>query len=1086
MIKRTVLIFLSLAFIGQLWAEEPDDETRLLRFPAVHENTVIFTYAGDLYRVDRDGGVARQLTSHQGYAMFPKFSENGEEIAFTAQYDGNREVYKMPAEGGKPERLTYSANLDRDYVWERMGPNNIVMDWKGDDSILYRSRWRHDNPWKGDLRVVDDEGGMPRTLPFSSAGFANFSPDGDQLAFNRVFREFRTWKHYRGGMADDIRIMDFETGEIQTITDDPGQDIIPMWHEDKIYFLSDRNWRMNLFAYEPETEGVEQVTDFQDYDIKFPSLGRDAIAFEKGGEIYVHDINSGETDQIPIKIRDDKQQKLTRRVDADEDINSHHLSPDGSRMLFSARGDVFSVPGKEGITYNLTRSEGNHNREVRWSPEGERVAFISDRTGEDEIYVMPTNGEEEPTQLTDGGDTYKYHLRWSPDGENILWGDRKLRLQYVNVNNQEVTHVDSSDEWEIRDFRWSPDGRWVVYSKPEREQERTIYTFDTENESSHPMTEGWYPSYRPHFSEDGQYLYFVSQRNFNPIYSNTEWNHAYRDMAQIYLIPLTKETPSPFKTRNDRVNLQRSQEDEENDESDDTEVRIDFENLTNRTEALPIKASNYGNLASHENRLFYRERSHADDRSTLKSFHFEEREESEHGHVGSFQLSDNGEKMLLSKQGDYFIIDPPNHEQKFKTEEKVSLDDMDMQVNLKEEWEQIFHESWRQMRDFFYAPNMHGFDWDSVRIQYEPFLEHVNHRADLTYIIGEMIGELNAGHAYVGGGDLPEVEDVKTGLLGGQFSKDEGSGFFSVDKVLEGANWREEIRSPLRRTGVNVKEGDYILSINGRSLEEVPNIYSLLVGKAGKTVELKVNDAPEKEGSRKVLVEPIANEHELYYHEQIQTNIHKVDTATDGQVGYVHIPDMGPTGLNKFVEYFFPQLRKDGLIVDVRGNGGGNVSPMLIERLRREQVFNQVARYGAPEPDPSDMLLGPKVTLMDQWSASDGDLFPYRFKKHDLGPVIGHRSWGGVVGIRGSLDFVDGGTMRKPEFAKYDTEGEEWIIEGHGVEPDIEVHNNPYREYHGHDNQLERAIEEVKERLEEEDHEIADPPPYPDKSRDGQ
>jgi len=509
-------------------------------------------------------------------------------------------------------------------------------------------------------------------------------------------------------------------------------------------------------------------------------------------------------------------------------------------------------------------------------------------------------------------------------------------------------------------------------------------------------------------------------------------------------------------------------------------VAINFDNIFNRIEALPVKASNYDGLRAVKNRLFYIEKAFSDQKPTLKSFNLKKEKQKKHGHIGNYQISANDKKILFKKGGDYYRSALP--EKQLKKDQKVALTSMDVKVELEKEWQQIFHESWRQMRDFFYAPNMHGFNWDSLRAKYASLVDHVNHRADLTYVIGEMMASLNVGHAYVTGGDLPEVEQVNTGLLGARFSK-HNTGYFRVDKVLHGASWEKGLRSPLRETGVEVEKGDYILAVNGNSLADVPNIYKTLVGKAGQVVELRVNDEPERVGSRTVLVKPLANEHSLYYHEWVQNNIDYVDSVTNGKVGYLHIPDMVQHGLNEFVEDFYPQLRKEALIIDIRGNGGGNVSPMLIERLRRKAVMFNIPRNGSPRPDPGDQVMGPKLCIMDQWTASDGDLFAYRFRKHDLGPLIGQRSWGGVVGIRGSLPFVDGFSLHKPEFAKFDKAGEEWIIEGHGVKPDIPVYNHPYKQWKGNDQQLNRSIREITDLLEQNNPDIPEHPPYPDKSK---
>ena len=1066
---------------------QAEEEARLLRFPTISQDAIVFSYGGDLYRVDRNGGEARRLTSHKGYEAFPRFSPSGETIAFTANYDGNREVYTIPAEGGQPQRITYSANISRDNMAGRMGPNNIVMGWKGQDSILYRSRWHAITPFKGNLMVTSAEGGMPRMLPLSSAGFSDFSPDQEQLAFNRVFREFRTWKHYRGGMADDVRIMDRSNGEIRTITNKPSQDIIPMWHEDKVYFLSDRSWRMNLFSYDMETGEIQQETDFETYDIKFPSIGQEAIVFAKGGYLFTYDLTSGDVEKVRVTLSNDQVGPGHKRVDASDFKENHHLAPDGSRIATIGRGDVFSLPTEEGITYNLTQSQGVHNRKVRWAPDGKHLAFISDRTKEDEVYVMDADGSD-VQQLTEGNEEYKYHLRWSPDSKKILFANKQNKLKYVEVSSGDVVEVDHSKQFEFSDYRWSPDSRWVVYSKAIQDEQQMIFAYDTEEEKARAITRGRYASSSPHFSKDGDYLYFTSNRTFDPIYSRTEWNHAYRDMTKVYLVPLEAGTPSPFKPENARVSMdeedKQAKKEEDGDDEEAMAVKIDFEGIANRMEALPVEASNYYGLSAVKDRLFFVERSFSDNKSQLKSYHFGKEKLMKHGPISSYQLSANDKKLLFRRGSKYFIQQVPK-KGKLKTKQRVKMNDMEVRVDLSEEYQQIFRESWRQMRDFFYAPNMHGFNWDSIRRKYQPMVKHVSHRADLTYLIGEMMASLNSGHAYVSGGDMPEVEQVQTGLLGARFSK-HSSGYFHVDKVYEGANWRDAERSPLQAVDVNVTQGDFILKVNGRSLKAVPNIYQELVGEAGEMVSLTVNEAPEMDDSRQVLVKPLKSEKSLYYHNWVQDNIDYVDSVTNGKVGYIHIPDMVQNGLNEFAEYFYPQLRKEALIVDIRANGGGNVSPMLIERLRRERVLHQIPRNGQPSPDPGDQLVGPKVCLMDQWTASDGDLFAYRFRAHELGPLIGHRTWGGVVGIRGSQPFVDGFSLNKPEFAKFDTEGEDWIIENKGVEPDIPVTNSAYQQYQGNDNQLDTAIEEAMDRLDQNNPEIPEAPPYPDKSEDGQ
>lgn len=1054
-------------------------EARLMRFPTVHNNQVVFSYSGDLYSVPLTGGIARKLTTHVGYEMFPHFSPDGKTIAFTGQYDGNTEVFSIPAEGGTPKRLTYTATLNRDDISDRMGPNNIVMAWAPDGSkIVYRSRKQSFNDFKGQLFMVPANGGMSEEVPLSTGGFCSFSPDGMKLAFNRVFREFRTWKYYKGGMADDIWIFDYNTKEVVNVTNNPAQDIIPMWIGDEIFFLSDRDRTMNLFVYNTKTKNIEKVTNYTDYDIKFPSFDQNTIVFEKGGYLYAFDVKTRTTRKINVTIADDQNYSRTAMVDAGKRITNADLSPNGERVVFSARGDIFTLPSEKGITCNLTATSDAHEREATWSPDGKWIAYLSDKTGEYEIYIQPQDGSAPATQVTSGINNYIFSIKWSPDSKKILFSDRLGKLQYIDIDTKNITLVTKGKYGLINSYSWSPDSKWIAYSTSDANRFSLVYIYDTDSKTTNPVTNGWFSSYSPVFSNDGKYLLYVSDREFNPIYSNTEWNHAYVDMSKIYMVMLAKDTPSPFAPENNEVkpdsktdqpkdkdSAKKLAKIEEKAKSETQPVKIDFDGIENRTVELPGKAGRYYNIYCIDGKVFYNYSSSKNLQPIAMMYDLKKQKETELGESIRFTISPNGKKMLVSKNRTYAVIDLPTG--KINMEKTINLSDMKVWVDYHKEWKQIFDESWRQMRDFFYVENMHGVDWKAIHDKYAVLVPHVNHRNDLTYVIGEMIGELNVGHAYVNSGDKPEPERIKTGLLGAKLSK-HSSGYFRIDKILEGANWSDALRSPLSEIGVNVKEGDFIISVDGIDLKDIPDIYSTLVNKADKTVALVVNSSPQAAGGRKILVKPIADESELYYYTWVQTNIRKVNEATNGEVGYIHIPDMGVAGLNEFVKYFYPQLTKKALIIDDRGNGGGNVSPMILERLSRV-VYRMTMRRGFETPStiPSETHYGPKVVLIDRYSASDGDLFPYGFKKLGLGPLIGVRSWGGVVGISSSLPFVDGGDLRKPEFTSFSSDTGEWIIEGHGVDPDIEIDNDPYREYMEQDDQLNKAIEQIKEMLKE-------------------
>ncbi len=1072
------------------------DEARLMRFPTVHGEQVVFAYAGDLYSVPVQGGMARKLTSDPGYEMFPHFSPDGKTIAFTAQYDGNTEVYTMPAKGGVPVRLTITATLGRDDVSDRMGPNNIVMGWTPDGrNIIYRSRKQTFNDFTGQLFMVPVTGGMSQELPLPTGGFCSYSPDGKQLAYNRVFREFRTWKYYKGGMADDIWIHDFATKTTRNITGNKSQDIFPMWFGDEIYFCSDRDRTMNLFCYNLKTNQTRKVTNYTDYDIKFPSAGDNRIAYENGGYIYILDIKTQTSTKVQVQIADDMNTSRNELKDATRYLGSVNPSPDGNRIVVAGRGDIFTVPVKEGITRNLTASSNAHDREGIWSPDGKWIAYLSDASGEYEIYIQKQDGSEPPVKLTTGADTYKFTIRWSPDSKKILWNDKMLRLQYVDIATKAVTLVDKSKIWEFGSFDWSPDSRWIAYSRPMENGMQQIMLYNTADGKSFEVTDGWFSSDEPTFSRNGKYLIFTSDRTFDPIYSSVEWNFAYQNMSKLYLVTLAKETPSPFAPSNDEVKIETpketketpaSEKDKKGKKSEKTEsspepavkpVKIDPEGIQQRILEIPVEAGNYWNLWSVDEKIFYNTSN--DKGMSAKVYDLKQKKETDLGSDIGFDITADGKKMLVRQRNRYFMIDLPSS--KISTDKSIDLSDLKIWVDNRQEWKQIYDEAWRQMRDFFYVANMHGVDWKAIHDKYAVMVPYVNNRNDLTYLIGEMIAELSVGHAYINGGERKPVEKINLGLLGARLSKD-ASGYFRIDSLLQGANWSSDLHSPLTEVGVGAVKGEYITSVNGKSTKEMPDIYAALINKAGKNVELTLNASPA-EGGRKVLVVPVADESSLYYYTWVQNNIRKVDKATNGQVGYIHIPDMSSEGLNEFVKYFYPQLAKKALIIDDRGNGGGNVSPMIIERLNREITRSNMARNVEQiGHTPTKVMAGPKVLLINQYSASDGDLFPYGFKKHQIGKVIGTRTWGGVVGIRGSLPFVDGADLRKPEFASYSADESKWIIEGYGVDPDIEIDNDPSREYEGTDDQLNKAIEVILQELKN----FKEPPAIPsapDKSK---
>lgn len=1071
------LLFIAALFASSILmsSQASADEARLLRFPATDGNNIVFSYAGDLYSVSVNGGEAKRLTSHLGYEMFARYSPDGKSIAFTGEYDGNREVYLMPAEGGEPTRLTYTGTNSRDELGDRMGPNNIVMAWSSDGKqIVYRNRIS--DGFAGNLWSVSVDGDMPSKIPLPEGGFCSYSPDGSKLAYNRVMREFRTWKYYRGGMADDIWIYDGE--KVENIT--PGcdaQDIFPMWVGDEIFFASDRDMTMNIFVYNTKTKTTQKVTSFTDYDVKFPSTNGKLIVFEQAGYIWKLDPKTRKIEKVSISITSDNVYARPERKSVADDATDISLSPDGNRAAVTARGEVFDLPAAQGVTRNITRTPGAHERGATWSPDGKSIAYISDRTGETEIWIQSAEDETKaPEQITKDNDTYIRSIQWSPDGKKILYADRKNRLVEVDPVAKTKRVVMTCPEQEFRGVNYSPDSKWLTYTKPAANEMSIVYVYNIASDTEYPVTEKWYNSSSPVFSSDGKYLIFSSDRDLNPIYSRVEWNYAYTNMSALYMAMLAKDTPSPLLPK-DGISARAAQEpkpeapaaksgksskDKKAEPAPEAGVKvtIDPEGIADRIIKLPVRSSGWGSVFCDGKKLWY-----PGGRGT-NVFDFATQKD-ENCAEGQIQYRFGDKKALLMKgRNGGAIVDFPSP--KVHADKDIDLSNMYATVDYTEEWPQIFDEVWRAFRDGFYLENMHGRDWDAVKAKYAELLTYAKTRLDLNYIIGEMIGELACGHAYVNVGEYTKPARTGMGLLGAELSKD-ASGYFRIDRILEGAPYSESLRSPLTEPGLGVKEGDFITAIDGVSTKDIKNIYQLLIGKNGVLTELTVNKSAA-EGGQKVIVKPIADEYPLYHYQWVIGNLRTVEEKSNGKVGYIYIPDMSQEGLNEFVRYWYPQLDKEALIIDDRANGGGNVSPMIIERLQREVYRMTMSRTSTQTGTiPEGTHTGPKVLLVNKYSASDGDLFPWSFKANNLGTIIGTRSWGGIIGISGSLPYMDGTDVRVPFFTNYDAKTGQWIVENHGVDPDIILDNDPVQEAAGIDQQLDEAIrvalEQIKNRV---------------------
>jgi tricorn protease len=1034
------------------------EEARLLRFPSTNGSEIVFTYAGDLYKAPVNGGEAKRLTSHVGYEMFPRFSPDGKTIAFTGHYDGNTEVYTIPSDGGEPLRLTYTATNSRDDLGDRMGPNNIVMAWTADgNKILYRNRIG--SGFTGKLHTVHKEGGLSDVIPLPEGGFCSYSPDGKKLAYNRVMREFRTWKYYKGGMADDVWIYDAEKKSVENITKNDAQDIFPMWVGDEIYYLSDRDRTMNVFVYNTRTGETSKVTNFTDYDVKFPSTNGRQIVFENAGYIYKLDPSTKKAEKVNITLTSDNIYARSETKNGGNYLSSATLSPDGKRVAVTARGEIFNLPAEQGVTKNMTRTPGTHERSATWSPDGKHIAYISDATGETELYMQPAEGGE-AIALTKNNDTYIRDFEWSPNSQYIVYTDRKNRIVLLNIQNKNKTIVLQDPVGISRGVTFSPDSKWLTYTRDASNDFSIVYIYNLAEKKEYPLTDRWYDSGAPKFSVDGKYLVFTSSRDFNPVYGSKEWNHIYTNTNGVYLALLQKDTPSPFIQKDDGSETKKVEvkveEGKKKDDKPVNDIVIDTDGLSDRIVKLPVTPGYYGGFYANGDKIYYNRA------GTVFVYDLDKKKEESVADGARMWVEPGSKKAGFFKGRQVYVTDIPSG--KANLDKAVNFSDMKITTDYPKEWAQIFDEAWRAFRDGFYVENMHGVDWKAIKEKYAVLVPYIKNRLDLNYVIGEMIGELNCGHAYISTGEMNRPERIRTGLLGAEVSRDK-SGFFRLEKIYKGETWDRSLRSPLTEPGIEANAGDFIVAIDGIPANSVKDLYSLLVGKADIPTELSLNNSASLAGARKVVIRPLEEEYSLIHYQWIQNNIAKVDKASNGKIGYIYIPDMGPEGLNEFARYFYPQLDKEGLIIDDRANGGGNVSPMILERLAREPyrmtMYRGSTRNGTI---PDAVQVGPKVCLINKYSASDGDLFPWGFRALGLGKLIGTRTWGGIVGISGSLPFMDGTDIRVPFFTSYNMQGE-WIIENHGVDPDISIDNDPVKEWNGEDEQLDRAIEEVMKEL---------------------
>jgi tricorn protease len=1073
----------------------------LARFPTLHGQTVVFASGGNLWAVDAGGGVARRLTTDPGMDLMPRFSPDGREIAFTGDYDGNTDVYVIPATGGAPRRLTHHSDVV-DHAPTRWGPDNMVVGWTPDGKdVLFLSRRTTFNSWFGQLFVVSHEGGLPRQFPVPRGGATSFSPDGRKIAYNRIFRNFRTWKSYYGGLAQDVWTYDLATHAALRVTDWKGTDTFPMWHGNTIYFASDRGpeSRLNIWAHDVSTGIDRQVTHFEDYDVDWPSLGDTGIVFQCGGSLYVLDLPAESLHEIEVTIPSDSLRTRPRWADASKLVQSFDIAPNGKRALLGARGEVFTVPAEHGNIRDLTRTSGANEREPAWSPDGSWVAYVTDRTGESAVAMRRADGGGEERVLTDRREGYLYGPSWSPDGSRLLFSDSDHALWILAVEGGAATEIDRDPRGEIRHAAWSPDGKWLAYAKAGENNLHGVYLYSVATGTATRVSGGETDDFDPVFDASGRYLYFVSSRHEKPTPSESEFNVATIKTNGIYVATLRKDDPSPFAPRSDEGVPGKTGEAKAEPWTPGAipPIPVDLPGLMQRVVPVPIEAGDIRDLAVARDRLFYVtlpvqgfEEPLPGEKASLHVFDMTKREDRVVASpLDGYALSADGSSVLVKTKDTWTIAPSTEPREQEANEEKsytLDLSQLRARVDPRAEWREMFHEAWRLERDLFFNPEMNGVDWVVVRDRYERLLPLLTCREDLNYLIGEMLGELHNSHTYVGGGDEPGPDPVPTALLGVDFGLDAGSGRYVFAQILPGDNSRDAFRSPLTEPGVGVKEGQFLLAVDGEELKAPTNPYSLFVGTLKRTVTLTVASDASGKDRRDVVVRPIANELDLREKAWIDHNRQVVDERSGGKIGYVYLSDMDEKGMEQFVRQFYAQIRKEGLVVDVRWNGGGFIDQMLLERLRRVLVGMTTNRARVPFTEPPQVLHGPMACLINHYSASDGDIFPFYFRKYGLGPLIGTRTWGGVRGIRGFWPLLDGGYVTIPEDSLYGLDSQ-WVIENHGVEPDVEVDDLPGDEIAGRDAQLDTAIRMLMEKIDQKPPTLPEPPPllpaYPPQGR---
>ncbi len=1055
---KKIIAIVTLLLLLTAVAGFAQDKPLLLQRPALSKSQIAFSYAGDLWTVAREGGEATRLTTGVGIEFAPIFSPDGDQIAFTGQYDGNTDVFTVPVTGGVPRRLTWHPAADVAVAWTPDGKN-----------ILFRSARNSYSRFQR-LFTIPVEGGFETEVPLPMAHDGSYSADGTKLAYMPLAPAFDQWKNYRGGRMTKIWLVNLSDSSVMEIPRQNSNDFNPMWSGDKVYFLSDRNGRFTLFEYDARTRKVTQLIRNDGLDLKSASLGPGAVIYDQFGEVRLYDLKSGKVSKVEITINADLPSVRPRYEKVANRITNLELSPTGARAVFEARGEIITVPAEKGNPRNLTNSTGVADRDPAWSPDGKWIAYFSDESGEYALHLSPQTGLGDVRKISLGKpSSYFYSPVWSPDCKKIAFTDKRLNLWYLDIEKDSPVKVDTNtyeNPFRLMDPNWSPDSKWITYTRQLKNRLCAVFAYALETGKSTQITDGLSDARFASFDKNGKYLYFTASTNAGP---TTGWldmsSFPHQVSRSVYVVVLKRGEASPLAPESDEEKIETEGAKPPAKPADKKEppvVTIDFDGISQRILALPIPARGFIGLGvAKPGILFLAEGGsglQAQPGVTIHKFDLEKKKfDKVIEGVTAFTISANGEKMLFGQPGGRYTIAPTMTPMK-PGEGVLKLDEMEVWIDPKAEWKQMYHETWRIQRDFFYDPGLHGLDYEGTVRKYEAYLGGVAHREDLNYLFREMLGNMSVGHHNAGGGDAPQPNQVQTGLLGCDFKIENGRYRFA--KVYNGENWNPQLRAPLTQPGVDVKEGEYLLAVNGRDVRATDNVYSFFEGKANKQVLIRVGPNPDGSNSREVTVVPVASDTPLRNLDWIEGNRRKVDQLSGGRLAYVYLPDTGGGGYTNFNRYYFSQIDKEGAVIDERFNGGGTAADYIIDYMRRPLMNRWATREGEDFATPSASIYGPKAMIVNEYAGSGGDLMPWLFRKSGIGPLVGKRTWGGLVGIYDYPQLIDGGGVTAPRVAFYNLQGE-WDVENYGTPPDVEIDFDPAAWRKGRDTQLEKAIEVV-------------------------